>query len=72
MAGASLLNSELYRAKLRTLTPAQQSIENLSTWCMFYHSDHKHIVEVWHEEFQQVIALPVVDRATCPVFLAAW
>ncbi|KIZ04036.1 Regulation of nuclear pre-mRNA domain-containing protein 1B [Monoraphidium neglectum] len=38
-------------AKLQKLSQSQQSIESVSSFCVFYHKDARGVVNIWEEEF---------------------
>lgn len=38
-------------AKLQKLSQSQQSIESVSSFCVFYHKDARGVVQIWDEEF---------------------
>jgi regulator of Ty1 transposition protein 103 len=52
--------------KLQRLSASQQSIESVSSFCIFYHSDARGVVQVWDQEFYR--ANP--ERRLALLFLA--
>ncbi|GBF95787.1 hypothetical protein Rsub_08223 [Raphidocelis subcapitata] len=53
-------------AKLQKLSSSQQSIESVSSFCVFYHKDARGVVAIWEEEFLK--APP--DRKLALLYLA--
>lgn len=53
--------------KLRQLNATQQSIESVSSWCIFYHKEAKTIVAAWDEEFSRTGA---VEKKLALLYLA--
>eukprot|EP00879_Flechtneria_rotunda_P021172 GHRR01022304.1.p1 GENE.GHRR01022304.1~~GHRR01022304.1.p1 ORF type:complete len:214 (+),score=64.48 GHRR01022304.1:469-1110(+) len=52
--------------KLERLSQSQQSIESVSSFCIFYHKDAKGVVQVWEQEFYKAPA----DRKLALLYLA--
>jgi hypothetical protein len=42
--------------KLQRLSQSQQSIESVSSFCIFYHKDAKGVVNIWESEFYKAPA----------------
>eukprot|EP00775_Hariotina_reticulata_P006429 gene6429-6660_t len=52
--------------KLQRLSQSQQSIESVSSFCIFYHKDAKGVVNIWEAEFYKAPA----DRKLALLYLA--
>jgi regulator of Ty1 transposition protein 103 len=52
--------------KLQRLSASQQSIESVSSFCIFYHKDARGVVQIWDQEFYKANA----ERRLALLFLA--
>ena len=52
--------------KLQRLSQSQQSIESVSSFCIFYHKDARGVVQIWDQEFYKATA----ERRLALLFLA--
>lgn len=52
--------------KLQRLSQTQQSIESVSSFCIFYHKDAKGVVQIWEQEFYKSPS----DRKLALLYLA--
>ncbi|KAI8471756.1 MAG: RNA polymerase II-binding domain-containing protein [Monoraphidium minutum] len=52
--------------KLQKLSQSQQSIESVSSFCVFYHKDARGVVAIWEEEFYKA----ATDRKMALLYLA--